>query len=344
MSDYRCICFIYGTFFCEGKKIRYICLTYYIMKKFTCIFLIHLWLFALHASAQTDTFYVNENGVLVLPEAARFVRLASPSDSGLYELRELDMSGRLRKVFHATSKQATLKQGACTEYDDAGHVSAKGAYDKGFKTGDWETYFLHAVSLKEKQCYRSQHEYYCYQYDSLTHQVEGEGLIDRFGKRSGVWKQYFPGSDTVKLVTHFNIGKREGLQTEYYKSGQVRRKEIFQNNKLQKGEMYDTIGRKIKYFPAFTYPQYRDYVTNYLQKTEPCTAEALKKNDFIVRITIGREGEVLQATVLNVPDEVCAARIRQALMRMKKWKPALWENNPVKYTYETAVRQYVPRD
>lgn len=313
------------------------------MKKSLSIFTM-LYLCVCNGFAQTDTLFVNQSGVIVPKSEAQFYRVASPTEAGVFTFHEYGLDHKLKKVFHATSIRVTLLQGAYTEYDEKGNVMILGTYDKGYKSGEWN-YFFHSSKIKkEKQVYNSLHEYYSWQYDSTTRKLESEGGIDKFGKRTGVWKQYHFNSDSVKTISNFLIGKKEGIQLEYYKNGKIKRKELYQNNMLQKGELFDEAGKKIKYYPAFTYPQYRDYVSNYLRKTEPCTAEALKKNDFKVRFVVTKDGDVTEVEVMNVEQDACAQKIKAALLRMKKWKPALWENSPVKYTYETTIRLYVPRD
>lgn len=281
---------------------------------------------------------------MVQRAAALYYRVVSKPDSGLYEFSDYDFSNKLKKVFHSTSAQATVLQGKYTEYDHPGTVLAEGSYHKGYKTGEWNYYFLNSERKKEKQLYSSVHEFYTYSYDSVSQKVESEGAIDGYGKKTGVWKQYHLNSDSVKIISNYVIGKKDGEQLEYYKSGHIKRREVFLNNKLQKGELFDEQGKKVKYFPAFTYPQYREYISNYLQRSEPCVAEALKKKDFHVSVVILKDGTVSDATVTDVENIECINNIKSALMKMKKWKPALWENNPVKYTYETDIRLYVPRE
>ncbi len=314
------------------------------MKKSIGILLILPVLFIQNVFSQSDTFFVNGQGIMVQREAAQYYRLVSRADSSLFKFSDYYFSNRLKRIFHSASPQATILQGKCTEYDLTGTVLAEGEYHKGYKTGEWNYYFLNSERKREKQLYSSVNEFYTCRYDSVSQKIESEGAIDKYGKKTGIWKQYHSNSDSVKIISNYVVGKKEGEQLEYYRSGHIRRREIFLNNKLQKGELFDEKGKKMKYFPAFTYPQYREYISDYLQRSESCVAEALKKKDFHVAVVILKDGTVSDATVTGVENSECVSHIKTALMKMKKWKPAMWENNPVKYTYETDIRLYVPRE
>ncbi len=294
--------------------------------------------------AQTDTIFIDQQGIRVNREHSVFRRLVSAEANGRYAFRDYDSNMILRKVFYSASAQGSLIEGEYLEYDTKGHVSVKGAYQKGFKSGEWLLFFASGESVMEKQTYTDQHAYYLQQFDSLTRSVSNEGMIDKSGKRNGIWKQYFRGDTMVKNVSQYRNGRREGEQTEYHRNGKIKRKEYFQNNTLSKGEMYDSLGQRIRYFPAFVYPRYPDYIGNYLQKKVPCYTDSLSKKEFRVSISINREGRVTGVEVSLVPDGECVAEIRKALLQMKQWKPALWEGKPINYTLETRVRQYTPAD
>ena len=219
-----------------------------------------------------------------------------------------------------------------------------GSYHKGFKTGKWKYYFSESVLLKEIQDYASENAYQCIQYDSMFQKIIRKGAIDKFGKQNGEWIQYHENSDSIKMISNYVVGKKVGLQLEFYKNGKLKRREMYHNNKLVKGELYDENGGKLKYYPAFVYPRYREYLSNYLQKNEPCVAEALKWNDFQISLRISKNGEVVEATVIDLEEGLCKEKIRMTLLKMKKWKPALWENQPISFTYKTAIKRYLPKD
>lgn len=314
------------------------------MKKSLCIFIIHC-LFALHSLyAQTDTLLCDENGSFINTPNACCYCVRSRADSLLYVFKVFASDGKLKKVFHSFSKQASVLQGGYLESDSLGSMLAEGEYDKGFKHAEWKFFYLQKGGLKEKRQYYAPNEYYSRQYDSTTKKLIAEGAIDKFGKKTGIWKQYHENSERVSTITNYQIGKKEGLQTEFYLDGSIKRLEYYERNKIQKGELFDPMGNKLKYYPAFCYPQYREYVSNYLQKNVSCVAEALRKADFQIVLSISKEGVVTDAIVKNVDSEQCTQKIKETLLKMKKWKPALWENKPVKYTYETTIRLYIPRD
>ncbi|MBK9300823.1 MAG: hypothetical protein IPN14_09490 [Bacteroidetes bacterium] len=314
------------------------------MKKSICIVSI-LVLFCIYPIyAQHDTLYIDQQGVYVQASKANFYRMVSLANNGLFECKDYFRNHRLKKIFHATSAAATVWEGPYVELNDDSTVLVKGHYHNGFKSGEWVYYFHHSSKVEAKEVYHDADVFERIEYDSLTQLKVLEGSFDKFGKRTGTWKQYHPHTDSIQWISNYVIGKKEGTQLEFYLNGQLKRMEVYLNNKLQKGTLYNEKGQKVKYYPAFSYPQYKEYISNYLQHATPCTAEALKKNDFKVKLFITKTGEVAKAYVIDVVNEVCAERIKTALLQMKRWKPALWENQPINYTYETTIKLYVPRE
>ncbi len=277
-------------------------------------------------------------------ENASAYRLFSNLDNNLFIIKEYLLTNKPTKEYHATSSRANILEGVYTEFDENGNISVKGAYHKGFKIGEWHYYYFRSNRIREKQIFSIENEYESFQYDSAFQKIQSKGAIDKYGKQNGEWIHYHQNSDIVKLKSNYCIGKKEGLQLEYHLNGKLKRKELFKNNKLLNGELYDENGKRLKYFPAFVYPKYREYVSNYLQKYEPCVAEVLKSNDFQFSVVISKNGDVLDASVQLVDDPICAEKIKATLLKMKKWKPALWENQPIKFTYKSTVKLYVPKD
>ena len=135
------------------------------------------------------------------------------------------------------------------------------------------------------------------------------------------------------------IRKKEGKQIEYYDNLQVKREEDFANGKLIKGKMWDSSGNKIKYYPAFVYPKYPEYLNNYLIKYSACAKAILDTQEIKIRLKISKEGKVILAEILSKIENQCIENIREALLSMKRWKPALWENKAIHFTYETTIKR-----
>ncbi len=322
----------------------YFCHTYYIMKKSLCILWVLLFAVSSIIFAQSDTLYISDTGILTTKEKATGYRVVYKTDSNQFLIREYPFSKPLRKEYYATTAAANILEGPYTEYDAEGRVILKGHYHKGFKTGKWAYYYSESALLKEIQDYITENAYQCIQYDSMFHKMVCKGAIDKFGKQNGEWIQYHENSDSIQTIFNYLNGKKEGLQLEFYANGKLKRREVFRNHKVLKGELFDENGSKQKYYPAFVYPRYREYVSNYLQKKVPCVAEALKRDGFHISLRISKNGEVIEASVSGVEEGLCMEKIRTALLKMKKWKPALWENRPISFTYKTTVKRYLPKD
>lgn len=314
------------------------------MKKSILSLLFILLFFLKNNYAQTDTVFLNQKEYVCDKKEAFFYRVSEKISDKEYLFLMYNMKHQLLKKYFSLSAGSVVKNGIYEEYDTLKNIVSKGTYLKGFKVSEWDYFYNFSRILKEKNIYNDDKTYDVYQYDSITQKLSWQGKIDYFGKNTGQCFQYFYDSDRIKNKFNYLYGKKEGEQLEYYISGNIKRIEKFENNKLKQGKMFQEDGKEIKFFPVFVYPKYNEYVSNYLLREEKCAALALKQKDFQVSIIISKEGNVINAVVNDVDDEICTQKIRNALLRMKKWKPAYYENNAVKYTFSTTIKLYLQKE
>lgn len=313
------------------------------MKKAYFIFL-SVFFYSLFSYAQVDTFYLNNYFYVTTKDSAHYLRTATFVNEKKYYLQTFTLQNQLISGFFAISKNAHILDGFYFELNKKGDTLVHGNYSKGFKVGIWNYYFQNGRKKEVQKFDSTNHLYYSWKYDSISQKIIEEGAIDQYGKHYGIWKKYFDNSDSIKLLNYFVYGKKEGEQIEYYQNGKQKRNEIFQNGKFIKGTLWDEQQKKIKYFPAFRYPQYPEYLNTYLLRETPCIINYINQSIVQIKIKISKEGVVQKAEIIGIETIECAKQIENALMEMKKWKPAYWENNPITYTYETVLKTYTQRE
>ena len=305
--------------------------------RFLFVFLFH-FVFIFQCAAQSDTVFVNELGTYVSREQANYYRVILSTETNAYLFNDYFFNHQLARSVEYKSKMGTIREGAAVYFFSNGIKREEGHFANGFQTGEWRSYYTNAV-LKEKKIFTEKlHSYYTYQFDSTTAKVEEEGAYDFFGKKTGTWKRYFWNRENIQHSTAYVVGKKEGEQMEYYSSGAVKRKELFEKNKLKKGFQYDLEGHAIQYFPAFEYPVSKKPIYRVLQNEVACYAEQVKIHSFEIRFLVTKEG-LVKNIEMDLDDESCKNDIRKGIEKMK-WKPAKKENKPIDFTATFRMRAY----
>ncbi len=301
--------------------------------------------FSCNAQVPYDTLFVNEIGTILPKEKADYYRIISPEGSNLYVVKDYYLNDTLFAVGHYTSPQAVIKEGSFIYYTNQGFKMAKGNYAKGFKTGEWLYYFEGGKKVKEAVRYDpAEKNYYTIQYDSLSGRKHAEGGFDEFEKRTGHWKEYHFFSDSVKTISNYESGIKKGEQLEFYKSGKLKRREIFEGFRVLHAEQYDEQGKKVTYFPAYEYPKPTVNIKSYLSAKVKCFDDVLKAQNVQLRLKVLADGSLSDIEVLNLIDESCKSRILHALYNMKRWKPYKREHTAYDFIIEKTIKYYTRSD
>lgn len=291
------------------------------------------------SKAQHDTIYVNELGTSMPKEKASYYRIMSEPDSEGIEVNEYYLNHKLHFNGHFTNAQAIVKHGYFVYYNPDGFRASEGVYKNGFKDGEWIYYYDEGKKIEERQLYNYPKKgYYDIQNDVATGDRLREGMIDAYEKKSGLWKEYFTSSDSVKLKLNYEAGSKQGDQFEYFPSGRLKRHEVIVNRNVEKGELFDETGKKLHYYPAFSYPVPPESLWKYLNLRVKCFETEIKKADFVVVIKVLKDGSVSDVEIPDLMNDVCKKEIVNTLKHMRKWKPGKRENTPVDYTYKGSFK------
>jgi len=285
--------------------------------------------------AQNDTIYVNEIGTLLPKSQALYYRIIEVDDTVGVVVKEYFLNGKLHCSGHFTSRQAIIKQGRFVYFNADGFKASEGQYTKGFKSGEWKLYDDKCKKIKERQ----QNHYPCKGYYSIRYDAESgdklnEGDFDENDRKAGVWKEYHFHSDAIRQLSRYLAGRRTGEQLEFYKNSRLKRKEIIEGYKVKHAEQYDEEGRKVKYFPAFVYPVPPEPLWKYLSVRVKCFDSLIKSTNVHYSLKVNKDGAISDIELTGLSESDCKTAIIEAIARMKKWKPAKWENVPCNHTVE----------
>ncbi len=304
------------------------------MKNFLFAFPLFISFVSQNCLAQQDKIFVDAQGNKSLKDSAIFYTVFEKTNDTSYTVSSFYKNQKRRMLAHLASTNLSVMSGDAVYYDSLGNTIQCGKYEKGYAIGEWKYYYQGSNFLKEKRQYKN-HDEYCVQFfDSSTHQLEEEGCMDLYKKKTGSWMTYFYHSDSIKKRSNYVLGKHEGEQIEYYKNGKIKRKEIFKNNKLKKAWQFDEDGKKIKYTPAFTYPKSSTSGYYYLKKKNSCMLELLGKGELLITFILSKDGKVKNVELPTIQACSCKEDIILSILKMKKWKPAKREGEAIDFNME----------
>ncbi len=283
-----------------------------------------------------DTMYVKDASGQLL-----YFRVVQPSDT-VVRCYDYKANGNFWRLASYSSLNLTIKQGAYCELDNEDTL-LKGYYHKGFKSGRWE-YF------DQKKCthtieYVTINKAIIKVWDIKEGSIIESGYLNKDSVKDGQWYQFFSGTDTIQWLQVFRQGKKDSIHVEFYRNGKIKRKEEYDVGKLTKATMYNEEGKKIPYYPPFSYPDCGENIRSLLYRKVSCFETLQRQQDLELELYISKEGQLKKCTINSESlNEACVQKIVEVLKKVKKWTPAKYENVPVNYNYLVKLRQYKWRD
>jgi antitoxin component YwqK of YwqJK toxin-antitoxin module len=126
--------------------------------------------------------------------------------------------------------------GPYKSYYDGGQLMEVGVIRDGVRTGSWKTYYESGSPQKEGE-YNKGVLKLIHAWDENGQQTvksgegtysgyaEGSGMLETgaitAGMRTGLWKTFFPDTETVMVEVQYVDGKVEGVQKSYHENGQL---------------------------------------------------------------------------------------------------------------------------
>lgn len=296
------------------------------MKKLCCLLAVlyaHFGGFAMMG----DTIYIDRKGTTVSKDSARFRRVISKVDSTQYKIEDYFLTGQLQMVCYNNVPNEIIKKGRYIFYDSLGFVSSEGEYNKGFKVGVWKYYYFGTKRLKAYlEMKENQKGQFFKRYDSVSQNLIYEGESNEKKLRTGVFKEYYQDENKIQRISHYENNKKEGESTEYYKTGEIKRKEIYSNGKVKKGELFDRNGEKQKYYPAYESSTLGENLFTYLPKEMGINKKGIKLDGLVVKLTITKFGNIINVAILENPYPQFNDEIVAIISKIKHNKPAKYEN------------------
>jgi antitoxin component YwqK of YwqJK toxin-antitoxin module len=305
--------------------------------KLLLFFCIPLWV-----HAQSDTLFIDSTGAIQPPDKAPFYRVVEDAN-GITTVMDYHRNHKLWCKGQYSTPEAVIRDGLFTYYNTEGQKILEAAYRKGVKTGVWVEYHTGSEKMLTRKTYASDGQsYYLHEFNPYTGLLAGEGEIDRFQRRHGIWLEYHHGSDRVKYRWLFNHGRREGVQQEFHQNGQLKRTETKAGWRTVKCLQFDSNGKKTRYVPEIEYPKPPEALKTYLSKRIPCFQTALRAADIPYQIKVSADGQLSEVDFPGFSDPECKAAMVQKVYAMRRWKAGKREGKPVEMWYKGNIHYRKP--
>lgn len=313
------------------------------MKKWNILCFLLYFLYANEGSASyNDTIFIKDYSRVDKSEGFTTYAVKLADTCKLFYAAIYSADNTLLSYTHYRDSTMTIKQGLEQSFYPNKAIKQSGNFNLGIPTGIWSYYLPDGKNLEEERTYSAYKAYYSRIFSEKTRMLEREGSMIN-NQEEGIWKQYHYKSDSVKVVSNYQYGRKHGVSKEYYPSGKIKREELYEYGKLKKAKMFNENGENIKHFPAFVYPYRKQSIYKYLNIEAPCILRATLANPIIVSFKVELDGHISDIEINNAEAE-CEKILLKALSTMKKWEPARIEDKPIVYRCSYNLKGYSPRD
>lgn len=214
-------------------------------------------------------------------------------------------------------------------------------YDGNELTGSKEkcTYFEIGQAEKKQGTYTIRSYYKNGRKRSvLPYFVNEEGYRIYNGKKI----QWFENGKKQQVI-HYKNNQLHGKVKSYYAKGQKKRRDMYRQGTLVKGQCWDQTGQKIAHRPYFVEasyaggdPQRQRFLSDNLRYPVEARDNEIQgkvKLSFVIE----KDGSIRSVRVLNSVHESLDKEAQRVVMKMPKWNPAREDDEPVRSYFALPV-------
>lgn len=150
-----------------------------------------------------------------------------------------------------------------------------------------------------------------------------------------------------KSKSTYKDGYIEGELTTYYLSGQLKRRDYYENGTLRSGNCYSSSGQDTAYFLYEIMPQYpggQEAMVKFLSTNVKYPKKARKKGiegQVAVKFTIDENGLVINAIITKSVDPLIDEEALRVINAMPKWTPGMQDGESVPVMFMLPIRFYL---
>ncbi len=139
----------------------------------------------------------------------------------------------------------------------------------------------------------------------------------------------------------------QGDWTFSREDGTISTQEKYVDNKLNDLKCFDEKGNLTGSFCSIAKPpvllgtpyDWKDFFETHLVWSKESVKKS-KGGTITIRFTIGKDGKLVNHTLLNSPDTMVSEDIEKVIRLMTDWSPAVLHNRPLEYSFDYSVDFY----
>lgn len=172
----------------------------------------------------------------------------------------------------------------------------------------------------------------------LPYFVDEKGNWIREGKKV----QWFENGKTKQLV-HFKNNQLHGKARSYYAKGKLKRRDLYWNGNLVKGQCWNQDGQKIIHQPYFTAAKYKGgdaerqkFLSEHLRYPNMAREQEIQ-GKVKLNFAIEKDGSITAVKIEESVHESLDREAQRVILKMPKWQPATEDGEPVRSYFALPV-------
>lgn len=159
----------------------------------------------------------------------------------------------------------------------------------------------------------------------------------------GEYKSWYE-SGALHYTKNYKNYKLEDTLTAYYESGKLRRVEVYADNRLVSGKLYDESGNEMKFFPMEQMPRFpggEQRLMKLISRNLKYPESAQKREVggvVIVSFVVQEDGLVGDVEVVASVDPELDAEAIRVINTLPNWEPGLVEGKPTALSFTLPLR------
>ena len=273
--------------------------------QFLVLFIVPVLSFAQPARQDTTIAYARA-GYEKDPVRSQFRKVIEKKDS-TWVVSLLGRKDVLQEEVSYADEKLEVRKGRYARYEN-GNIVEKGAYDRGYKMGSWNTYYPNGQV--------SSNEYY------------------HWGKLYGTYTKHWENGQ-LKEKGDYSNGKNIKSRTMFYQDGRPALKEFYNENGKVSGTYFDQQGNEVAYSAISEQPSFlggSKAFERFLAKEMKYPVKAKKNNiqgTVKLQFTVLKDGSITAIEVVESNDEELSREAVRLLKESATWIPGKEFQEPV---------------
>jgi protein TonB len=167
-------------------------------------------------------------------------------------------------------------------------------------------------------------------------------ILNTNHKRDGKHKEWYA-SGQLHVIVDYVDGLRSGFLLSYWKNGQLKRRDVYDNGKFVKGQCFDSLGKEIPYYEYVIMPKFIGEcggIGQYLSKNirYPVKAQENRiEGRVIVKFIVNTNGTISNVEVEKKIHASLDAEAYRVVSGLTKWIPGQIDGEKVNVPYVLPV-------